>query len=110
MVIQNGQVPASIGHAPLAVQEHFEILIWPDPCLACGEKAIVGRANYKLIPTKLISVEANQAKVAGQRIPVTAFHLCIACGKRSKLVPKGGKWVEVTEVVPGEGGSPGAIG
>lgn len=93
-----------------------QIMLWPKPCIECGANAVLGRSNQKMIPRKILQVTGNQAQVSGEVKGIDGFLMCLACDRRSKIMPKDGHWAEVVkeieerESVPGPSASPGGIG
>ena len=82
----------------LAKQLASQIILVNEPCPGCHAPGTqIARANYEMVPSRILSVNPNQAKVQGTTVPIDAYAICLACGRRAKLVAVAGLWKELAD-------------
>ena len=76
-------------------------IIINETCKGCGvPNTQVARVNHELVPARVLSVQQGQAKVQGTAVPIDGYALCLACGRRAKLLPVNNIWTDVGPVKP----------
>lgn len=103
-------------------QQHYRATLSPYSCPACGEKAIVRRENYDVLPQRVVPARTpgGQSQIDAQLRGTTAFDRCLWCSWAVKLVQHEGVWrmlnadgelmplEEQAQLVGGEGGADGS--